>query len=209
MTGSDDNKSGGVWTLDATGVPKLLGDTYAYEKAANPDGKFKYGFQKTPKSCLAQLPKEFGPGSYSGVKETHSYAVATAAGVDYVADAGANAILALNAQGVFRTVAALKPVKVKVTPSAAQATHCRTAPSARSTPSRRCRPTSSTAPTASSTSPACRADRRTAAWASTDGCSRSTRPPGKSRRSRTGCSARPASRWPATATSTWPSCSGA
>jgi hypothetical protein len=123
VTGSDDNKSGGVWTLDAAGAPKLLGDTYAYEKRANPDGKFKYGFLKTPRSCLAQLPKQFGPGAYSGVKETHSYAVASAAGVDYVADAGANAILALDAQGVFRTVAALKPVKVKVTFSAAEASH--------------------------------------------------------------------------------------
>ena len=121
VTGSNNNKSGGVWTIDpATGAPKLLGDTYAYEKANNPDGKFKYGFLKTPKSCLAQLPKNI-PGSYSGVKETHSYAVASAGGVDYVADAGANAVLALDAQGVFRTVAALKPVKVKVTKSAAMA----------------------------------------------------------------------------------------
>ncbi len=123
VTGSDDNKSGGVWTLDAGGAPKLLGDTYAYEKKANPDGKFQYGFLKTPKSCLAQLPEEFGPGTYSGVKETHSYAVASAAGVDYVADAGANAILALDATGAFRTVAALKPVKVKVTPAAARGAH--------------------------------------------------------------------------------------
>jgi DNA-binding beta-propeller fold protein YncE len=120
VTGSDDNRSGGVWTLDVNGAPKLLGDTYAYEKQANPDGKFQYGFLKTPKSCLAQLPKNF-PGSYSGVKETHSYAVASAGGVDYVADAGANAVLALDAQGVFRTVAALKPVKVTVTQSAALA----------------------------------------------------------------------------------------
>jgi hypothetical protein len=97
-----------------------LGDTYAYEKKANPDGKFKYGFLKTPKSCLAQLPKNF-PGSYSGVKETHSYAVASSGGVDYVADAGAIAVLALDAQGVFRTVAALKPVKVRVSRSAAEA----------------------------------------------------------------------------------------
>ncbi len=120
VTGSDDNKSGGVFTLGANGVPVQLGDTYAYEKAANPDGKFQYGFLKTPKSCLAQLPKEI-PGSYSGVKETHAYAVATANGITYVADAGANAILALNAQGQFSTVAALKPVKVKVTKSAAEA----------------------------------------------------------------------------------------
>ena len=123
VTGSGDNKSGGVWTLDANGAPKMLGDTYAFEKAANPDGKFQYGFLKTPKSCLAQLPEEMGPGSYSGVKETHAYAVASAAGVDYIADAGANAILALDAQGVFRTVAALKPVKVKVTSSVAKALH--------------------------------------------------------------------------------------
>ncbi len=119
VTGSNDNKSGGVFTLDGAGAPVQLGDTYAYEKAANPDGKFKYGFLKTPKSCVAQLPPIVRP--YSGVKETHSYAVATANNVTYVADAGANAILALNAQGQFSTVAALKPVKVKVTKSAALA----------------------------------------------------------------------------------------
>jgi len=119
VTGSDDNKSGGVWTLSSTGAPQLLGDTWAYEKAANPDGKFKYGLLRTPKSCLAQVPKEIRP--YSGRKETHSYAVASANGITYVADAGANAILALNAQGQFSTVAALKPVKVRITKSAAEA----------------------------------------------------------------------------------------
>jgi hypothetical protein len=122
VTGSKDNKAGGVWTLDANGAPVQLGDTYAYEKKNNPDGKFQYGFLKTPKSCLAQLPKEV-PASYSGVKETHSYAVAYNNGTSYVADAGANDILALDAQGTFRTVAALKPVKVTVTKSAAKANH--------------------------------------------------------------------------------------
>ena len=100
----------------------LLGDTYAYEKQANPDGKFKYGLLKTPKSCLAQVPKELGPPQYSGHKETHSYAVATnASGTAFVADAGANAILALSPTGVFSTVAALKPVKLRVTAEAAEA----------------------------------------------------------------------------------------
>jgi len=122
VTGSSDNKSGGVWTLDASGAPVLLGDTFKYEKQANPDGKFQYGFLKTPKSCLAQVPKEI-PASYSGHKETHSYGVATANGISYVADAGANAILALSPTGVFSTVAALKPVKVRVTASAAKANH--------------------------------------------------------------------------------------
>ena len=121
VTGSNNNKSGGVWGLNASGAPVQLGDTFAHEKAANPDGKFKYGFLKTPKSCLAQVPPQI-PASYSGAKETHAYGVtSTAAGITYVADAGANAILAMNALGQFSTVAALKPVKVKVTASAAEA----------------------------------------------------------------------------------------
>jgi hypothetical protein len=123
VTGSSDNKSGGVWTLDANGAPVLLGDTFKYEKQANPDGEFQYGFLKTPKSCLSQVPKEVGPPTYSGHKETHSYAVATANGISYVADAGANAILALSPTGVFSTVAVLKPVKLKVTAGAAKANH--------------------------------------------------------------------------------------
>ena len=121
VTGSSDNKSGGVWTLDAAGAPVLLGDTWKYEKKANPDGKFQYGLLNTSKSCLAQVPDEIGPPTYSGHKETHSYAVASANGVTYVADAGANAILALSATGEFSTVAALKPVKVRISASAAEA----------------------------------------------------------------------------------------
>ncbi len=121
-TGSRNNKGGKVWTLDAQNMPVLIGDTFAYEKAANPDGKFDYGFLKTPKSCLAQLPKGF-PASYSKVKESHPYATAYNNGVTYVADAGANAIFAISATGQFSTVAALKPVKVKVTKSAAEANH--------------------------------------------------------------------------------------
>lgn len=119
-TGSGNNKAGKVWTLDATGAPQLVGDTFAYEKTANPDGAFDYGFLKTPKSCLAQLPKNI-PGSYSGVKESHPYATATANGVTYVADAGANAVFAISPTGVFSTVAALKPVKVRVSAAGAKA----------------------------------------------------------------------------------------
>src|SRR4051794_25579258 len=122
-TGDGNNKGGKVWTLDATGVPKLIGDTFAYEKQANPDGKFQYGFLKTPKSCLSQLPKQVGPPTYSGHKESHPYATAVANGVTYVADAGANAVVAISPTGVFSTVAALKPVKLKVTKAAASANH--------------------------------------------------------------------------------------
>jgi hypothetical protein len=122
-TGDPNNKGGKVWTLNASGAPQLIGDTFAYEKSANPDGKFKYGFLKTPKSCLSQLPKQVGPPTYSGHKESHPYATAVANGVTYVADAGANAVVAISPTGVFSTVAALKPVKLKVTAAAAQANH--------------------------------------------------------------------------------------
>ena len=119
-TGSGDNKAGKVWTLDAANQPVLVGDTYAYEKVADPDGVFDYGFLQTPKSCLAQLPKQI-PASYSGVRETHPYATATANGITYVADAGANAIFGIAPTGAFSTVAALKPVKVKITRPMAEA----------------------------------------------------------------------------------------
>ncbi|QIG44126.1 ScyD/ScyE family protein [Nocardioides anomalus] len=117
---SHNNKVAHVWTLDAAGAPVAVADTFAYEKANNPDGRFTYGFLKTPKSCLAQLPKQI-PGSYQGSVESHPYATASANGTTYVADAGANAILAISATGTVSTVAALKPVKVKVSASAAKA----------------------------------------------------------------------------------------
>ena len=120
VTGSPDGKAGGVWTLDGAGAPLLLGDTWKHEKRTNPDGKFRYGFLRTPKSCLAQVPRGI-PKSYTGIKDTHAYAVATANGVTYVADAAANDILALSPTGEFSTVAVLKPVKVKITSAAARA----------------------------------------------------------------------------------------
>jgi hypothetical protein len=119
-TGSTNNKAGNVWTLGTTGTPTLIADTFAYEKSANPDGKFDYGFLRTPKSCLAQLPKDVPP-AYPGSVESHPYATAYAGGVTYVADAGGNDIIAVSATGVVSTVAVLKPVKVKITAAGAKA----------------------------------------------------------------------------------------
>jgi hypothetical protein len=120
-TGSDDNKKGSVWTLDLAGTPVLVGNTAKHEKRTNPDGGISYGFLHTPKSCLDKLPP-FIPGSYSGVKETHPYATATTAtGITYVADAGANAVFAIAPTGEISTVAVIKPVKVRITESGAEA----------------------------------------------------------------------------------------
>jgi hypothetical protein len=117
-TGSEDNKAGNVWTLDSSGAPKLIADTYKYEKANNPDKGSRYGFVNTPASCIEQLGHDVPP-PYTGVKESHPYATASANGITYVADAGGNDILAVSATGVVSTVAALKPVYVKITPGAA------------------------------------------------------------------------------------------
>ena len=97
-TGANDNKKGLVWTLDGTGAPVLIGNTFRHERRNNPDGDTTYGFLNTPQSCLEKLP-EFVPGNYSGTKESHPYATAVANGITYVADAGANAILAISAPG--------------------------------------------------------------------------------------------------------------
>ena len=119
-TGSSNNKAGNVWTLNNAGAPVLIADVFAYEKSANPDGKTKYGFSDLSKSCLAQVPKQI-PASYKGVKESHPYGTATANGVTYIADAGANAVLAVSATGVVSTVAVVPPAKVTVNKARAEA----------------------------------------------------------------------------------------
>jgi hypothetical protein len=118
-TGSPDNSAGKVWTLDpVSGAPVLVADTGKFEKANNPDKGNHYGFVGTPASCLKQLGHDVPP-PYTGVKETHPYATASASGVTYVADAGGNDILAISATGVVSAVTVLKPVYAKITPSAA------------------------------------------------------------------------------------------
>jgi hypothetical protein len=119
-TGSDDNKAGKVWTLDTTGAPVLVADTFKHEKKDNPDGEVQYGLLNTPEPCASQMPP-FIPAQYTGVKESHPYATAVAGGITYVADAGANAVFAVSATGEVSTVAVIKPAKVKITAEGAEA----------------------------------------------------------------------------------------
>jgi sugar lactone lactonase YvrE len=108
--------SAGVYTKVGDAEPTLLANTWAYEKANNPDGNRKYGIQGLKKSCIAKIPKKKRAGmvAYKGIKESHPYATAVAGDVTYVADAAANAIFAVGTDGVS-TVAVLPAVKVKVT----------------------------------------------------------------------------------------------
>jgi streptogramin lyase len=114
-TGAMDNSAGRLMTLDAAGGAVQLADLHAYEKAVNPDRKFRYGFLGAPKSCTDLLAPTSPGASYRGVVESHPYATASANGVTYVADAGANAVFAVSATGAVSTVAVIEPAKVKIT----------------------------------------------------------------------------------------------
>lgn len=105
-----------LWTLDAEGNQTEVADLWAYEKSQNPDGGIRYGILGLSKSCKHSIPKDMRHGvvAYKGIKDSHPYASYMAGDTTYVADAAANAILAVTADGVS-TVAVLPPVKVKVT----------------------------------------------------------------------------------------------
>lgn len=105
---------GKVYTLGPSGQDEIA-DTWAYEKANNPDGNKTYGISGLSKSCKKDVPKEIRPFvvAYKGIKESHPYATAISGETSYVADAAANAIFAVDGSGVS-TVAVLPAVKVKV-----------------------------------------------------------------------------------------------
>lgn len=92
-----------------------IADLWAYEKAHNPDHGNTYGIAGLTKSCNKQTPKDYRP--YKGKKDAHAYASTTVDGITYVADAGANAILAIDGD-VVSTVAVLPPTKIKITKAA-------------------------------------------------------------------------------------------
>lgn len=112
-----------VYTMDltdiATGTATELADVRKYENKHNPDGKVSYGIQHLSKSCKGSIPKKSREGiyPYKGLLDSHPYSTINFEGITYVADAAANAVLAVNADGKVSTVAVLPPVKVKVTKS--------------------------------------------------------------------------------------------
>ncbi|WP_454042561.1 ScyD/ScyE family protein [Cellulosimicrobium sp. Marseille-Q8652] len=88
------------------GSPTVLADIHAFETANNPDGGTSYGLLETDPACVAQVPPEPVPAVYTGVVDAHPYATTSFLGTTYVADAGANAIFAVDRRGV-RTVGVL------------------------------------------------------------------------------------------------------
>ncbi|MEJ5943821.1 ScyD/ScyE family protein [Pseudokineococcus basanitobsidens] len=92
---------------DRRGRVDVVADLAAHERATNVDGGTTYGLRDTSRSCLDQLPDGF-PGRYTGEVYSHPYATAPlGGGRTVVADAGGNALLAVDARGRVRTLAVL------------------------------------------------------------------------------------------------------
>jgi hypothetical protein len=107
----------------ANGTIHTIANLGRFEAQNNPDGFEEYGFRHLSQSCIDQLPPEFGPPSYTGIVDSHPYAVANAPGGGwYVADAAGNDILHVSAGGDIEVVKVIRPVKVVATAEIAGAT---------------------------------------------------------------------------------------
>lgn len=105
-----------LWTLDAEGHQTQIANLWRYERRNNPDGDTTYGIRGLSKRCQELIPRKARASivAYHGIKDSHPYASYVDGETTYVADAAANAILAVDGDGV-RTVATLPPVKAEVT----------------------------------------------------------------------------------------------
>jgi hypothetical protein len=92
-------------------------DVLAWEQINNPDASAEYGFRDLSPDCLAQIPPFLLPfvGPHGGAIDTHVYGSLMVKDVTYVADAGANAVLAVDAAGDISTVAVLPPSSLVAT----------------------------------------------------------------------------------------------
>ena len=129
--------------VDGEGEVSTIANLWDYEAEANPDGDQHYGFRKLSDACKSKLPKNAGLRPYKGIVESHPYGLAdNPLGGWYVADAAANAILSVSAEGDVSTVAVLPPQKTLVTKAAAEATGLPGCVAGKTMASSRCPPTS-------------------------------------------------------------------
>ncbi len=96
--------------VQPNGKTSQVASTQAFEAANNPDSVNEYGLVDPSDECVAQI-EPFFPPVYSGIVESHPYAVAIVPGGYVVADAAANAIFRVRANGRVSTVAVLPPVE--------------------------------------------------------------------------------------------------
>lgn len=112
----------GAWLmkLRRDGTARELADLLEHEEENNPDQITTYGFRKIGRSCLARWPeKTHGPARYKGVVESNPYATTQVGKWTYVADAAANAILAVSPWGDVHTVAVMPAIPFRITAAVA------------------------------------------------------------------------------------------
>lgn len=98
----------------ADGRTRSVASLYDYEVDQNPDADVTYGFVDLDPACSAQLPP-FLPESYTGIVDSHPYALVRIRTGWVVADAAANALLEVTYRGHITTLAVLPPVPQVVT----------------------------------------------------------------------------------------------
>ena len=104
-----------AWLMSMTdGVETPVADIAGYEAAMNPDSVNTYGFSDLSADCEEEFVPfppfpPLGMPNYQGIVDTHAYGATVAGGDVYIADAGANAVLKVDAEGVISTVAVLPP----------------------------------------------------------------------------------------------------
>ena len=108
--GNPDALKGYVKSVDRSGEVRTIADLASYERAHNPDAGQHYGFgDEVSDECLKGWPV-FPPARYEGLVDSHPYATAVHGDTLYIADAGANAILEVDADtGDISTLAVLPP----------------------------------------------------------------------------------------------------
>lgn len=127
--GPDDPRPlvGVLKAIDARGNVSTVTDQIgAYETSVNPDSGNAYGLSAADAAanpgCVAQLTALGFPVSYTGEIDSHPYALTVVGSTAYVADAGINAVLAVNLHsGTIRTVAVLPPRPAPITAEAGAA----------------------------------------------------------------------------------------
>jgi len=106
----------------ANGTVHTIANLLKFEQTHNPDAGNVYGFRNLSKSCADKLPAEIGPATYTGIIDSHPYAVANAPdGGWYVADAAGNDILHVSPAGDVSVVFVFRPQTTGITAEAAEA----------------------------------------------------------------------------------------
>jgi hypothetical protein len=105
---TDDHSATGL-TIRTKGKPDVVADLAGYEATHNPDGGVTYGIVANGNPCAEAILGGLtgGPATYTGITDSHPYSVAWTSSGWFVADAGMNAVLKVDAKGHVSTVAVL------------------------------------------------------------------------------------------------------